>query len=280
MQFAKEYRTLAATFISDFKGLVRYHTLRGYLFSALLTPAFMIMTAWVVNNIVAPTGVPDYFLRLTGYSSYLGFVVLGYAFNGFLMAAIMRGGGAVYEEQMAGTLELVFLSPMTRFTWLFGKSMAAMINSVTDLAIIIAFGYAAFRLQFSLATGLAGAFLGAVLTIIALEGFSFVWAGLGLTLKEPHAFAVLLVPTLALISGLMFPVEALPSWVRLVSYGFPLTYGLTIIRNSLLAGAQISALSFEFGALGVCIVVYVVLGYAIFRRMESVAKRKGVLSTF
>jgi ABC-2 type transport system permease protein len=52
-----------------------------------------------------------------------------------------------------------------------------------------------------------------------------------------------------MLSGYLFPIEAMPKWLQVISYFIPLRYYLTIIRSLLLKGVGIESLRFEIIAL-------------------------------
>ncbi len=265
----------------NLKSIIRYYALSGYLISFLLNPIFMILTAWIINSLVAPGGLPDRFRDLTGFPDYLSFVILGYSFNGFLLAAAVRGGSSIYDEQTWGTVELLFLTPMNRFVWMAAKALSTIFSSIIDLIIILLFGSTIFGLKLHAGWDAVGtALLGVLLATVALQGVSFILGGFGMVFKQSHAIEVFLIPIFTFISGMLFPVEALPPWLRLFSYSFPLTYGLNIVRKSLLLDAGFVETSWDFLGLLFCALVYIPLGYLLFNRLERNAKRLGVLTTF
>jgi len=274
-------QTFRVTFAMNLKSIIRYYALSGYLISFLLNPIFMILTAWVINGLVAPGGLPDRFRSLTGFPDYLTFVILGYSFNGFLLAAAVRGGSSIYDEQTQGTVELLFLTPMNRFVWMVAKAMSTIFSSVIDLVIVLAFGSALFGLKLHAGPGaVITALLGLCVTTIALQGVSFILGGVGMIFKQSHAIEVFLIPIFTFMSGMLFPVEALPPWLRAFSYSFPLTYGLDVVRKALMLDAGILETWWDFLGLSLCALVYVPAGYLLFNRLERNAKRLGVLTTF
>lgn len=280
MYLQTQLRVVKAVFISNIKDILRYFTIKGYILVSLMAPIFLIATSWVVASMLMRSGGLDNFLKLTGYEDYIGFVILGYSFNGFLVATVFRGGEALYDEQRYGTLELVLITNASRFAFMLGKASAAMVNALIDMVIIISMGLMLFGIRFYIGVNLVIALSGFMLTIMALIGYSFFLAGIGMILKEPHAISVMMVPVLIFLSGFMFPVEALPFPIRLISYTFPLTYGLKIVRGSLLGGLGMAALWYDLLILIACIMVYTPLGYLTFKLLEKRAKNVGTLHKF
>src|SRR5207245_10970848 len=84
------------------------------------------------------------------------------------------------------------------------------------------------------AHGLVVAIAGIGITLVALQGFGFVMAALGLHWKQPYAVAMIMSPVLILLSGMTFPASILPAWLLPFSQAIPLTHGLRIVRDAIL----------------------------------------------
>ena len=270
-------RTFAASFGANIRSVVRYYTFRGYVFSSIMFPIFMIATAWTIARVVGGS-LGDFQLR-TGYPDYLSFVIVGFAFTGLVTASLEQGGNTVYSEQLEGTWELVALTPANKFAWMAGKILAFLLNSALNLALVFTIGWALFGMSV-VPSGIPLATLGIFLAVLSLQGFSFLMAGVGMVWKQPHAIAILLSPFFIFISGMMFPVDRLPPAVQYISYAFPLTYGLNIIRGSLLRGLGPADMVNDFIGLLITSSVMMVFGYLVYRKMDRLARRAGTLSTY
>ncbi len=269
-------RTLRGTFTSNLTSQVRSYTLTGWAVSTSLHPLFLVATAWAVGLVVTggEGGAPQRFVDLTGYTDYVSFVLLGFAFNGLALAAMEDGGNSVYEEERWGTWELVALTPFHRFTWLFAKTLAGVVASLVDLVAVLVVGGLVFGLQVTPATvGVAA--LAVFLTLLGLVGFGFLFAALGIVWKEPRALTVILSPFIILLTGMMFPVEALPSFLHPVSAAIPLTHGIDIVREALLLGHGLAEVSTSFLWLVGTGAAHMVVGYGAFRWFEDRARHRG-----
>lgn len=279
----KVLRTFRGTYWSNLLNQLRFYTLTGWMAATVLGALFLLFTAAIIARFLTAggedPGALGQFTELTGYPSYLSFAVLGLAFNGLALSALDDGGSAVYDEESEGTWDLVALTPMNRFVWMFAKNLAGMTASFIDFLIVIAVGALAFGLVVT-PSGLVAASVGVALTVLALQGFGFLMAALGLLWKQPHALAVLLSPVLILISGMMFPVEALPEWVQIVSYSFPLTYGIEIVRDAILLGQGVGDLTREFTGLLATGLAFGIVGFTAFKIMERRALKLGVMGRY
>jgi ABC-2 type transport system permease protein len=258
---------------------VRGYTFSGWTITAIIAPVFLFAGAYVVLQFLGQGDSPGRFFELTGYPSYLAFVVLGVAFNGLAVGALEDGGNAIYEEESNGTWDLLSLAPFDRFVWMFAKTLASLLTGFIDFFAVLALGALVFSFSPTWG-GLAVAFLGIVGTLVALQGLGFLMAALGLIWKQPYALAFLLAPALILLSGMMFPVQALPEWLRPLSNLIPLTHGLSIVRDALLLDRSLVELLPAFGRLALSGAIFMGVGFAAFKFMETKARELGVLGRY
>lgn len=274
---------LAKTFTSTFGATLiqqtRAYTLSGWTISAIISPVFLFAGAWVVVRFLGQGDSPSLFFAITGYPSYLAFVVLGVAFNGLAMNALEEGGNAVYEEESNGTWDVLSLAPFNRFVWIFAKTLAALLTGFIDFAAVLLLGAFVFDVV-PTPHGLLVAAVGIALTLVALQGFGFVMAALGLVWKQPYAIAFILSPVIILLSGMMFPIAILPSWMHPLSNAIPLTHGLTVVRDAILLDRGFADLAPVFGRLALTGAVFMAVGFAAFHFMEKKARELGVLGRY
>lgn len=272
-------RTFSATFRTALTEQVRTYTLSGWTITSIMTPLFLFASAWVILQFLTGGGNPPLFFEYTGYPSYLAFVVLGVAFNGLAMSALEDGGNAIYEEESHGTWDVLSLAPFNRFTWMFAKTLAGLVTSFIDFFAVLLLGSLVFDVTPTL-PGLAIALLGVAATLLALQGLGFLMAALGLKWKQPYALAFILSPVIVLLSGMTFPVQALPGWLQPLSNAIPLTHGLHIVRDAILLDRGLVELLPSFGALLVSGAILMAIGFGAFRFMETRAREAGALGRY
>jgi ABC-2 type transport system permease protein len=82
-----------------------------------------------------------------------------------------------------------------------------------------------------------------------------------------------------LMSGTLFPVEALPKPVQMVAYVIPFTHSLTAMRLGMLGGS-LAAVARELGILAVFALILVPTGIMFFSWMVRQARQNGTLSFY
>ena len=78
--------------------------------------------------------------------------------------------------------------------------------------------------------------------------------------------AVFVIVPSVLMSGFVFPIEAMPRWLRPVAWSLPMTYFVEAIRGLTLKGASVADQVRDFVALAAFTVGFTVLSLTRFRK--------------
>jgi len=149
----------------------------------------------------------------------------------------------IVRERERGTIEQLIVTPIRSWELIVGKLIPYVILSLFDTLVVLAIGNLWFGVPVRGDLGL----------IIALSGLLLL-SGLGIglfasTIANTQQEAMMttwmtLLPSIFL-SGFFFPLEAMPTVLRWVSYFIPLRYYLVIIRALLLKGVGAAAIQNE-----------------------------------
>src|SRR6516225_4741300 len=159
----------------------------------------------------------------------------------------------IVREREAGTLEQLAVMPIKPSRVILGKIAPYFMVAAVDMVIVTVLGIVLFGVPFN---GNPFAFaLGAAI-------FLFVTLGLGVfisTVSQTAGQAIqtaffFLLPQI-LLSGMIFPLEAMAAGVRWIGYLLPLTYFTMISQGIMLRGAPITSLWLPFGVLTVMALV-------------------------
>jgi ABC-2 type transport system permease protein len=147
---------------------------------------------------------------------------------------------AVVRERERGTLEQLIVTPIDRTSLVLGKILPFLLIGYVQITIILTLG----RLLFDVPL------LGSI-PLLYLLSFPFIAASLALgllmsTLVRSQVQAMqlsflFLLPNI-LLSGFMFPRQAMPELAQWIGGALPLTYFLVILRGVLLKGVGIEHL--------------------------------------
>jgi ABC-2 type transport system permease protein len=147
---------------------------------------------------------------------------------------------AVVRERERGTLEQLVVTPLNKTSLLLGKVLPFVAVGYVQMTVILLLGKLVFDVPMR----------GSLLLLYLIAG-AFITANLGIGLLISTAvksqvqatqlgFFVML-PNI-LLSGFMFPREAMPEVAQWIGLALPLTYFLTVLRGILLKSASLSAI--------------------------------------
>jgi len=177
-------RTFRAAYSAHLRSITRFLTVPGYIGYSVAGPLFALLTSWVIGSRVLSN--VSYFQSLTGSSSYLTWVVIGFAFQSFIFSAAFGGAQAIRGEQEHGTAELVFITPANKVAWLIGKMAADQTFSLIGFSILLALGGLFFGLTLGPTPNIPLAALGILLTMLSLSAFGMVFAGITFLAKRAN----------------------------------------------------------------------------------------------
>ena len=172
---------------------------------------------------------------------------------------------ALVREKERGTIEQLIVTPV--------KSMELILGKLTPYIII---GYIGFLFTLALCVFWFGVWPAGNVWLLLLLGLLFVVCSLLIgmlisTVAKNQLQAMLgamliLLPSI-LLSGFVFPREAMPPVVAQLGLAFPITFFLDIVRGIILKGVGASMLWNDIGALG--LIGAILLGLTILRFRKS-----------
>jgi ABC-2 type transport system permease protein len=178
----------------------------------------------------------------------------------------------VVRERQAGTLEQLAVMPLRPRDVFVGKIAPYFLVASVDLAVITIAGVLLFDVPFNGSVWVLA--LGALLFLFVTLGLGVLISSVSQNQGQAIQLAILLLLPQFLLSGLIFPVEAMAAGVRWISYGLPLTYFIEISRGVFLRGAPLEALAQPMLLLGV--LGMVVFGLAVLRFRRDLAPERRI----
>jgi ribosome-dependent ATPase len=142
---------------------------------------------------------------------------------------------AVVRERELGTLEQLFVTPVSRFGLLLGKLIPYALVGMLETAIILAVMVYLFDVQIA----------GDLLVLLTLSGLFIITSlGIGLLIStlaktqlQAMQYAFLALLPSVLLSGFMFPREEMPLPIYWATFAIPATWFVEILRGVILRGA-------------------------------------------
>lgn len=212
-----------------------------------------------------------------------GIVVYGFVMFMFLGDTLWTIGYNVRRDQKQGTLEMLYLSPASKFANLLSR---VVITLVWTGSLCVMAGW--------LMSGLIGRLpahhlpLGALLLALALSGTfgtGFAFAAVTLRLKEAaQTLANLFQFAIMIFCAPFFPFSALPEFLRWLARLLPPAYAIDAFRSTLMgypAGfPELAPIEIEIGIVAAYGLLMPLIGYWLYRREEDRARRLGTLSEY
>lgn len=218
---------------------------------------------------LAATGVatPPYQLDVSEVAGrtdrYIDFALPGQIGFAVLSTAIFGTVFGLLFLKQALILKRLLATPVHGITILLGQAFARLIVALLQTVVILALGVFAFGFQ--LANGLA-TFAGMVgmsaLGLVVFLGFGLLIAGQARDENGASPLTNLITLPQFLLSGVFFPTDVFPSWVRIIADVLPLTFFNSAMRQLATEGAGLGELGLPI--LGLC--VWGLLAYAIAAR--------------
>ena len=180
-----------------------------------------------------------------------------------IFSSIFYGANVVWDKRL-DFLKEVLVAPINRSTAFFGKVLGGATDSLIQATIIVIL---APLLGVSFGVGFALAYL---IIFVMLVGLVSVGLIIGSWMESPEGFSLLsgfVTFPLFFLSGALFPIGNLPSWLTVVTFANPLTYGVDALRGALLGTSNFSLL-LDLAVLVGFAIVTMALGTWSFRRMK------------
>ena len=181
-----------------------------------------------------------------------------------MQIALILTSTAVVRERENNTLEQIIASPITRTQFIIGKIVPYVIIAFVDFYLILCLGWVLFKIP-----GPSSHFLLLLLAVAYVTGL--IAMGLAIsTVSQTQQQAIflsifILIPSI-LLSGFIFPLEAMPPYIRPIAYILPFTYFVEIIRGLLLKANSFFELWTDYLALAGFALLFIVISI---RRLEK-----------
>jgi len=180
------------------------------------------------------------------------------------MTMVMFTSMAIARERERGTLEQLIVSPVRRIELILGKIIPYVLIGYVQMTLILFVGKTVFSVPIVGSIPLLYAL--AFLFIAASLAVGLFFSTLAMTQQQAMQMSFFFFLPNILLSGFMFPWEAMPAPMRYLSQLFPLTHFLRIARGVALKGAGFSDLAGELGWLAAILGALVTLAALRFRK--------------
>jgi len=237
----------------------RFLRVKARVVGSLLMPIFFLAFLGLPMSFASQIPVPE-------GVGYLDFLAPGIVGMTLLFAGTMSGASVIWDKEF-GFLKEVLVAPVNRFSVILGRSLGGMTTAIIQALIIVGIAVA-MGVELSSVPGFFLAILVMILTCATFTGFGLIIATKLGNLEGFMAIMNLIVFPIFLLSGALFPIQSMPSWLRYIMYIDPLTYGVDGLRGTLI-GISAFPLWLDFTVLIILCLALATLGSYFFSRMEA-----------
>lgn len=209
---------------------------------------------------------------------YFAFVLIGMIVMRFCTTSVNSLPRIITGAIRTGTLEALFATPASLPVIVAGLLGFSLVWTGGEAIVLLTAGMAlgARVLPSELLLGLA------ILALITLTYLSVGVMGVALHLMfrttGPLLTGVLLATSL--LGGVYYPTHVIPSWLQSISSLLPMTYGLRALRQALLEGASLQAVSSDLAVLLVFVAVLLPASWILLQRTLHHARLTGTLAHY
>jgi ABC-2 type transport system permease protein len=151
-----------------------------------------------------------------------------------VVTTIVTAMGLAREREM-GTLEQVLVTPIRPWLLLVGKMLPFVVIGVFDVIFALTIGAWLFALPMRGSLAVVG--VAALLYLMTTLGVGLLISTVSKTQQQSFLGGFLFTMPAMLLSGVMTPIAAMPTWLQWITYLNPLRYFAQIMRANLLTGA-------------------------------------------
>jgi ABC-2 type transport system permease protein len=246
---------LYALWLREFKVFLRE---KSRLVASTFTPILWLFVIGSGLGAANPSTIPGVDYQL--------FIFPGIVAMSIIFSSVFFGSYIIWDRKF-DFLKSVMVAPVSRASVFVGKTLGGMTTSLIQASILLAVG-AAIGVPFTPVSILQS------VAVILLMSFGLTSLGLALgsymySLEGFQMIVSFVVFPLFFLSGALFPLDDLPSWLRVLTAADPATYGVNALRNAMLGtgstsfGLDMAILTGYTAALGA-------FGIFSFKRMKAV----------
>jgi ABC-2 type transport system permease protein len=171
---------------------------------------------------------------------------------------------AIVRERELGTIEQLVVTPIQPIELVVAKVLPYVLVSFFVVIEVLTIGVLLFGIPIN----------GSVPLLLGLAGmFLFTALGLGILISTvagtQHEALLLTLATVlptVYLSGFLFPIDAMPGWLQLITYFVPARYAMVIVRGIILKGVGLELLLEQVVAVVIFSVIVVTLASLRFRK--------------
>ncbi len=248
---------MGAVYILWKRELIRYFRSRARLVGSLGQPLLFLVALGF--------GLGPVFQR-AGQGNYFQFLGPGVICMGILFTGVFAGIQVIWDRQF-GFLKETLVAPVSRFEIMLGKTLGgATVAFIQGLFVLVLAVIVGFRIE---------SFILLPIALLAMFLIALFFTALGIsiasTLEDMQGFQLIMnfvVQPTFFLSGALFPLSGVVSFLSLIAAFDPLSYGVDAVRGSL-TGVSHFGLGTDLLVLIAISLIVLAIGSYLFSRVEA-----------
>ncbi len=218
-------------------------------------------------------------VQLSGSSAAaIAYTAIGNAVATVTYSSVFSVCQTTDSEKTQSTMEHLLVSPANRLALYFGRGLIPILISLSTVAVGLAYAAVFFGVTIPV-DAVPELVVSVTLTAFAMVGFGLLLGGIALYLRTSIILGNIFLFVGLLLSGVNFPLGALPVPLQWVGEALPLTWGIAAIR-AVLSGEPLGAVVILWGAVALAAAVSLGLAMASWAYFERRALATGSIARF
>ncbi|MFC1487477.1 ABC transporter permease [Thermoproteota archaeon] len=201
---------------------------------------------------------------VSGGGSTFDFVAPGFIALNVMASGLTALGVALARERESGTLDGILMSPISRTSIILGKTVSHSIRNLLQGGVTIIIAVLLFGITIRGNPILIALIL--IIGTVSFLGFGIVATAVTKEQESAQLVLGLIQFPMMFLSGVLFPIEQMPSFLQTVSKILPLTYAVEALRKVMILGAGIEDVILPLTILIILGAITMILGVPLFEK--------------
>lgn len=151
-----------------------------------------------------------------------------------LISTMITTNVAIVREKALGTFEMLISAPVSKSEIIFGKTIPYVILGMSSFPLVLTLAVVVFKVP--MRGNLLVLFIAALAFTCTAVAMGALLSTLASNAQQATLASFFVMFPMVMFSGLMFPIENMPDYIRWLSYIDPLAHFMGLLRNIMLKG--------------------------------------------
>ena len=225
------------------------------------------------ERMIGSLAMPIFWLLIFGSSirasievgiDYTSFIAPGIITMALMFNSIFSGITVIWDREL-GFMKEMLVAPISRLSIVAGKALGGATTALIQgiLLLILIFAIKSLSSEYFIAVRTDVIVFLTMIPMMILIALGLVGLGIAIasrldTLESFGLIMQFVIMPMFFLSGALFPINNLPSWIRVVTYLDPVTYGVESLRSILIGFSSINiVLSFSVVLIFTCSMLFI-----------------------